>query len=52
MLSLVEKPNVDVYITGSNSKMLSTDVLTQFRDRGDEMFKSIVIWRSLKLTRK
>jgi hypothetical protein len=29
--------NADVYITGSNSKMLSSDVLTQFRDRGDEV---------------
>ncbi|PZV97734.1 ATP-binding protein [Metamycoplasma auris] len=37
LLSLVKKENVDVYITGSNSKMLSTDVLTQFRDRGDEI---------------
>ncbi|WP_429982588.1 ATP-binding protein, partial [Mycoplasmopsis bovis] len=37
LLSLVKKPNIDVYITGSNSKMLSTDVLTQFRDRVDEI---------------
>ena len=29
--------NADIYITGSNSKMLSSDVLTQFRDRGDEV---------------
>ena len=29
--------NVDVYVTGSNSKMLSSDILTQFRDRGDEI---------------
>lgn len=29
--------NVDVYVTGSNSKMLSTDVLTEFRGRGDEI---------------
>lgn len=28
LLSLVKKENVDVYVTGSNSKMLSTDVLT------------------------
>ena len=28
------KPNVDVYVTGSNSKMLSKDVATNFRDRG------------------
>ena len=29
--------NVDLYITGSNSKFLSTDIMTQFRDRGDEV---------------
>ena len=37
ILGLMKIPNVDVYITGSNSKMLSSDVLTQFRDRGDEI---------------
>ena len=26
--------NIDVYVTGSNSKMLSSDILTSFRDRG------------------
>ncbi len=35
--SLLHKQNVDVYVTGSNSKMLSTDVLTEFRGRGDEL---------------
>ena len=35
--ALLRRKNVDVYITGSNSKMLSSDVLTQFRDRGDEI---------------
>lgn len=34
---LLRKHNVDVYVTGSNSKMLSTDVMTQFRGRGDEV---------------
>lgn len=37
VLGWMKIPNVDVYVTGSNSKMLSTDVLTQFRDRGDEI---------------
>lgn len=31
------KANVDVYVTGSNSKMLSKDVATNFRDRGFEI---------------
>lgn len=30
-------PNVDIYVTGSNSKFLSTDILTEFRGRGDEV---------------
>ena len=29
--------NVDVYVTGSNSKLLSKDVMTEFRGRGDEI---------------
>lgn len=29
--------NLDIYVTGSNSEMLSKDILTQFRDRGDEI---------------
>lgn len=29
--------NIDVYVTGSNSKMLSSDILTQFRGRSDEI---------------
>ena len=29
--------NVDIYVTGSNSRFLSTDVLTEFRGRGDEV---------------
>ena len=37
LLGLKNLPNVDVYITGSNSKMLSSDVATAFRDRGEEI---------------
>ena len=37
LLSLSKHPDADIYITGSNSKMLSSDILTQFRDRGDEI---------------
>lgn len=32
-----ETENVDVYVTGSNSKMLSSDILTEFRGRSDEI---------------
>ena len=34
---LLHLNNVDVYVTGSNSKLLSKDVLTEFRGRGDEI---------------
>lgn len=33
VLSLSKKKNIDLYVTGSNSKMLSTDVQTEFRDK-------------------
>ena len=34
---LMKLPNVDIYVTGSNSKLLSKDVMTEFRGRGDEV---------------
>lgn len=34
---LMVRPNLDVYVTGSNSKMLSKDIVTNFRDRGSEI---------------
>jgi predicted AAA+ superfamily ATPase len=34
---LLRRENVDVYVTGSNSKLLATDVMTEFRGRGDEV---------------
>ena len=37
VLGLMQLPNADIYVTGSNSKMLSSDILTQFRDRADEI---------------
>ena len=37
LLGLMKKKNADVYVTGSNSKMLSSDILTEFRGRGDEV---------------
>lgn len=37
LLGLMKIKNADIYVTGSNSKMLSSDIVTQFRDRGDEI---------------
>lgn len=37
LLGLMKDKNLDIYVTGSNSKMLSKDILTQFRDRADEV---------------
>lgn len=34
---LNRKSNIDIYVTGSNSKFLSTDIITEFRGRGDEI---------------
>lgn len=34
---LLRRSNVDVYVTGSNSRFLSSDVMTEFRGRGDEV---------------
>lgn len=35
--SLLHISNIDIYVTGSNSKFLSKDVITEFRGRGDEI---------------
>lgn len=35
--SLLRIRNIDVYVTGSNSKFLSSDIVTEFRGRGDEI---------------
>jgi len=37
LLSLMHNPQLDVYVSGSNSKFLSKDVATEFRGRGDEI---------------
>lgn len=36
-LGLMKRSNADIYVTGSNSRMLSSDILTEFRGRGDEI---------------
>ncbi len=37
LLSLMHNDRCDVYVTGSNSRFLSSDVVTEFRGRGDEI---------------
>jgi hypothetical protein len=37
LLGFMKIKNADIYVTGSNSKMLSSDILTEFKDRGDEV---------------
>lgn len=37
LIDLMARPNLDIYVTGSNSKMLSKDIVTNFRDRGSEI---------------
>jgi hypothetical protein len=37
LLSLMHNPQLEVYVSGSNSKFLSKDVVTEFRGRGDEI---------------
>ncbi|MGM9859158.1 MAG: ATP-binding protein [Muribaculaceae bacterium] len=34
---LLRKSNLDIYVTGSNSRFLSTDIITEFRGRGDQI---------------
>jgi len=37
LIELVAQDNVDVYATGSNARLLSKDIVTEFRSRGDEI---------------
>lgn len=37
LATCLQIPNLDCYVSGSNSKLLSSDIITEFRDRGDEI---------------
>jgi predicted AAA+ superfamily ATPase len=37
LIGLMRMPGVDVYVTGSNARLLSRDIVTEFRGRGDEV---------------
>lgn len=45
LLGLLDIENADVYVTGSNSKMLSSDIITEFRDRGDEIHVNPLMYK-------
>ena len=45
LLGLLDMKNVDIYVAGSNSKMLSTDVMTEFKDRGDEIHVNPLMYK-------
>lgn len=47
---LMVHPNLDVYVTRSNSKMLSKDIVTIFRDRGSEIKVYPLSFADMRLT--
>lgn len=49
--SYLHVPNADVYVTGSNARFLSKDVITEFRGRGDEMHVYPLSFREFVTTR-
>lgn len=40
VLGLSHEKNIDLYVTGSNSKMLSSDIITEFRDKATNIYLS------------
>ena len=45
LLGMLDIPNADIYVTGSNSRMLSTDIMTEFKDRGDEIHVNPLMYK-------
>lgn len=43
--------NLDTYVTGSNSKFLSKDIITEFRGRGDEMYLRPLSFKEFRTTK-
>ena len=46
--SCLHIPNLDTFVTGSNSKFLSKDIITEFRGRGDEMYLRPLSFKEFK----
>ena len=44
--SYLKVPNADVYVTGSNARFLSKDIITEFRGRGDEIHITPLVSRN------
>jgi len=45
LLGFMDMKNADIYVTGGNSKMLSSDIMTEFKDRGDEIHVNPLTFR-------
>lgn len=44
ILDLASKDNTDIYVIGSNSKLLSTNIITEFRDRHGLLFDFLLLY--------
>ncbi|MBO8428110.1 MAG: ATP-binding protein [Firmicutes bacterium] len=45
LISFLHIQNVDIYVTGSNAKFLSSDIITEFRGRGEQIYLSPLSFR-------
>ena len=48
--SCLHIPNLDTYVTGSNSRFLSKDIITEFRGRGDELYLRPLSFKEFRTT--